>query len=85
MDNVHVCEVLFLDHSQSTRIDQIRKALKEFPVLSVAESGISDPSAVMILLVRDNNRVSFEINHNVATNTGLVLSYKLLKLARKVN
>ncbi len=84
-DNVHACEVLFLDHSQSTRIDQIRKALKGFPVLTVAESGISDPSAVMILLVRDNNRVSFEINQNVATNAGLVLSDKLLKLARKVN
>ena len=84
-EDVRACEVLFLDHTQSPRVDQIRKALKGLPVLTVAELGISDPSEVMILLALDNNRVYFEINQNVATNAGLSLSYKLLKLARKVN
>ena len=84
-EEVHACEVLVLDHHESLRIDQVRKALKGFPVLTVAESGISAPSTVMVLLMRDNSRETFDVNNNVVMNAGLVLSDKLLKLARKVN
>jgi hypothetical protein len=85
VDEVHACEVLVLDHHESPRIDRVRKALKGFPVLTVAESGISSPSTVMVLLMRDNSRETFDVNNHIVMNAGLVLSDKLLRLARKVN
>lgn len=78
------CQVLFIDSSEHEHIDNINRALQDVPVLTVAESGKLSPYSVIILLVRNQDRVTFEINQNAATDRGLTLSSKLLKLAGKV-
>ncbi len=78
------CDVLFIDRNEHFHSDQVHKTLEKLPVLTIGESGMADHSGVMILLVRDQNRIAFEIDQNAAVSAGLTLSYKLLKLARKV-
>lgn len=82
-DETRSCDVLFVSHAEPELAEQAYKACEGLPVLTVAESDMTDSSA-MIVLVRDNNRVVFEISQNAATGARLALSSKLLKLARKI-
>lgn len=83
-EDAHVCEVLFIGVSENAHMQKIYEVLHGLPVLTIAEYGILDPPGVMITLKRDSNKVAFEINQNYAKDAGLNLSYKLLKLAKKV-
>lgn len=84
VEEVRSCDMLFINKSAHGQIDYIHKTLEGLPVLTVAEYGVADPPGVMVLLVREANRVSFEINQQYAARANISLSYKLLKLARKV-
>lgn len=79
------CQVLFIDKSEHERIGAINKALAGAPVLTVAEAGDLNPQSVHILLVKDGDRIVFDINQAMATAARLEFSFKLLKLARKVH
>lgn len=78
------CQVLIIGVSEHEQLGNINKALKGAPVLTVTESGNFNPDAVHILLIKHNDRMVFDINQTAATAAGLSLSFKLLKLARKV-
>ncbi len=78
------CQVLFIDASEYEHIAAITSELQGTPVLTVAEAGILDPRAVHIMLLQANGRMAFEVNQTSAAADGLNLSFKLLKLARKV-
>lgn len=79
------CQVLFIDKSEHERIGAINKALAGAPVLTVTEEGNLNPQSVHILLVKDGDRIVFDINQATAAAAGLGFSFKLLKLARKVH
>lgn len=79
------CQVLFIGASEHGYIDQINKVLEDAPVLTVTDSGkLTSYSTVIVLLVRNDEHLTFEINKSVATGKGLTLSSKLLRLASKV-
>lgn len=78
------CQVLLIHAKDQVEINYINKELGNAPVLTIMESGNFSPDSAKILLVRNNGRMSFEINQTGATAAGLSFSYKLLKLARKV-
>jgi hypothetical protein len=79
------CHVLFIDKSEHERIGSINRALAGAPVLTVAEAGNLNIQSVHILLVKEDDRIVFEINQVAATASGIDFSFKLLKLARKVH
>lgn len=83
-EEAHTCEVLFIKLNNSTRANQLYDDLAGVPVLTVAEYNTFSQPAAIILFVQSDNRIAFEINHVVATEAKLSLSYKLLRLARKV-
>lgn len=79
------CQVLFIGTNEQEHIDQINKALGDAPVLTVTDSGkLTSYSTVIVLLVRNDEHMTFEINKSAATGKGLTLSSKLLRLASKV-
>lgn len=83
-NEARTCQVLIIGVSEHDQIGNINKALKGAPVLTVTEAGNLTPDTVHILLIKHNDRMAFDINQTAATASGLVLSFKLLKLARKV-
>lgn len=84
-EEARTCEVLFIQINNPARAEQLYQALAQIPVLTVAEYKAFSQPAAIILFVQSNNRLAFEVNHKAATEAKLSLSYKLLRLARKVN
>ncbi|NOT14438.1 MAG: YfiR family protein [Methylotenera sp.] len=85
IEEARACEVLFIQTNNQARANELYQALAGFPVLTVAEYRAFAQPAAIILFVQTNNRLAFEVNHTVAVEAQLSLSYKLLRLARKVN
>lgn len=78
------CRVVFVGTGSGDDPGPLLAALRSSPVLTVAESRDAARRGAMIGLVVDGGRVGFEVNTGVASNAGLTLSSKLLRLARQV-
>ena len=81
---LRACHILVLGNGDRERWGQVRKDLAGASVLTVAdEPGIGEDGAV-ITLELENRRVSFDIALGAARQSNLMLSSKLLRLARSV-
>lgn len=78
------CQVLFIGESGHHSIDSLSKQIGNEPVLVVAEEDGYDPNNVIIVLVKQQGRISFKINRTAALANSLSLSSKILKLAQQV-
>jgi hypothetical protein len=78
------CHVLFIADSESTRLAQILENLADQPVLTVGERPGFARQGGVIGLVVEHNLARFEVNLEVAHHKGLLLSSKLLSVARIV-
>jgi hypothetical protein len=78
------CHILFVARSERARVDTILIKAGQKGVLTVSDlEGFAD-SGGMIGLIREGDKVRFEINLEAARQAGLVLSSKLLNLAKIV-
>ncbi len=78
------CHLLFFTQSEKKRLPDLLNRIKGRSVLSVGElSGFAEQGGMVNLLVT-NKTVQMEINQAVATQAGLQISAKLLKLAHLV-
>ncbi|HZW12836.1 MAG TPA: YfiR family protein [Noviherbaspirillum sp.] len=82
-DDIRSCHVLFIDSTDSERWLQIERHLRNASVLTISDEDGS-PEGGIIELSSDGNRVVFDIDMKKARNARLVLSSKLLRLARAV-
>jgi hypothetical protein len=78
------CQILFVGRQDSDQLDRWLAAVKGLPVLVVGESRAAWEQGVHINFVLENNRVKFDVNKDEATRSGLVISSKLLRVARNV-
>ncbi len=78
------CQILFIDASVRDSAVEILNQLGKFPVLTVTDSPDLFQAGVMIGLFLENNRLGFDVNYAQAQNVSLVMSSKLLRIARKV-
>jgi hypothetical protein len=78
------CQVLFVGESEHTSIASLARQIGKAPVLVVAEEDGYDPHNVIIVLAKQQGRVTFKINRTAALANSLSLSSKLLKLAQQV-
>ena len=78
------CRVLFIGAESGIDLGSTLAALKGRPVLTVAEDRGAMHQGAMIGLVSDGERIAFDINTAAARDGGLVLSSKLLRLARRL-
>lgn len=78
------CNVVYIGDSEAPDIRRVLAALSRQPELLVSNipGFISDGGTVQFLL--ENHRVRFEINLDAASQSGLVLSSELLKVAVNV-
>jgi YfiR/HmsC-like len=85
LERIGECHVLFIATSESGRLAQILERLAAAPVLTVGECcGFARQGGVIGLVVEDN-LARFEVNLHSAQRKGLVLSSKLLGVARVVD
>lgn len=84
LDSLRSCHVIVVDSSDRERWVQIKKGLGGASVLTVADDEEIGRDGSIIALAVDNNRIVFDIDTRAAKQARLVLSSKLLRLARTV-
>ena len=78
------CHIAYIAESDAQLIAAALDAMKGTPVLTVTDSTHpSGPTGIVSFVVQDN-RVRFDIDDAAAAENGLVISSKLLSLARSV-
>ena len=83
-DDFQGCHILFFSQSEKKRLPDLLNRIKGRSVLSIGEvSGFAEQGGMVNLIVA-NKTVKMEINQGVATQAGLQISAKLLKLAHLV-
>jgi len=81
--NLKTCDIVFIAASEQADTAQIAAALADAKVLTVTENMKHfGSSGLVINFVTEDDRIRFQINHAAATRAGLVISSKLLSLAR---
>jgi phosphohistidine swiveling domain-containing protein len=83
-DNLRACHVVFVDSGDRDRWGQIKKSIGGTGVLTIADDEEIAHDGAVIALAMDNNRIVFDVDTRVARQAKLVLSSKLLRLARTV-
>jgi hypothetical protein len=77
--------LLFVPASDKSDIDRIRATAEELGALTIGDGRGFRAKGGMIELVRDGDRISFEVNLDAARRAGLTVSSKLLGLAKVVS
>jgi hypothetical protein len=75
------CAVLLVGAADRKEIARIVQSVGRSPVLTIGERAQFSRLGGVIALVRDGNRIRFEINLDAAERAGLQVSSKLLRLA----
>lgn len=78
------CQVLFISVSETSKLEEIFKSLKDRPVLTFGDAKEFALKGGMIGLVIENNRVLFEVNKDVAERDHIKIGSDLLNLANSV-
>jgi hypothetical protein len=78
------CHAMFVSGSDRKSASEALNSVRETPTLTVTDSALG-PTAGIIHFVLADDRVSFDIDNAAAARAHLVISSKLLALARRVN
>lgn len=76
------CQLVFLGRTEEAMAEEALEALKDKPVVTVTDAGLKAHG--MISFVNGGNGVRFDIDDAAAAQGGVVISSKLLNLARAV-
>ena len=79
------CHILFINSTESSRIEELAHRLKRAPILLVGETPDFALRGGMINFTIEENKVRCEINVKAAKRAGLTISSKLLSLSRIVD
>jgi hypothetical protein len=82
LESLHSCHIVFMDSGDRKRYRQIGNALSNSSVLTIADEG--GEAGTIISLTLNGNRVVFDIDMQAAHRARLIISSKLLRLARTV-
>ena len=78
-------DVVFIVQSEESNLERILKILTNRAILTISDIEDFAKRGGTIGFFEDNNRIRFDINLDVANETGLQISSKLLRLARVVD
>lgn len=78
---LEACRMVFVSASEAGRLEEVLRALKDLPVLTVGDGEGFGLRGVMIRLVTDRGKVRFRINLTAAQRARLIISSKLLRAA----
>lgn len=78
------CQLIFIASSEGRRLSKILQHVKRKNILTVGDTPGYARRGVIINFYTENNKVRFDINMAAADKAGLVISSKLLRLARSI-
>jgi len=78
------CHLLFISSSDRKRVKEVLEVVKDKPILTVGDTKGFVDKGVHINFVPRGSNVRFEINKKTAEESGLRMSYRILKLAIRV-
>jgi len=78
------CNILFIHESKIEEWNAIRNHLANYPVLTVGDTSGFPEQGGMVNLIKNGQKIQVEINHAAVQKSGLIMSSKLLSLARIV-
>lgn len=84
IEAVKKCHLLFVCSSEKEVLKDIMDAVKDSPVLTVADTAEFLKSGGIINFVMEKQKVRFEINDGTAKRSKLKIRSQLLRLAKKV-
>jgi len=84
-DEITDCHILFISSSNKEILTEILSRTRNKPILTVSDTNGFAENGVLINFFLTGDKIKFEINEKAAHESGLVMSYKLLNLARIVN
>ncbi len=83
-EDIKNCSVIFIGKTEQKNLKEILGISVENSVLTVGhEEGFIETGGIINFLII-NNRVNFEINYKVAKESGIKISSKLLRTAKRV-
>ena len=83
--DVRGCHVAYFGPGAEERARHVLPSLRQVPVLTVGEGSRFSEQGGLIAFALEQNRVRFDVNKAALDRTGLVVSSKLLRVARHVN
>ena len=78
------CHILYISASESDDMTALADSARAAGVLTIADTRGAARKGVMLELVLDDRRIAFEFNGAAARGAGVVLSSKVLRLARAI-
>lgn len=84
LENVEYCHILFVGSCSRDVRQRILDQLKILPILTVGDADRFASDGGMINFIKMGEDVRFEINNEAAKRSGLILSPRILKMARIV-
>jgi len=78
------CDILFICGTETEQVHEILKQLRGKPVLTVCDVAGMGEAGVMVNLVLEKGKLHFEVNLPAIRRGGLILSSRVLKLAKLV-
>lgn len=84
LQDVPQCDLVFVPAGNAQRLARVRQVVNDFPILIVAESATALPKGATVALIQSDNRMVFEVDLGLARQLGLLVSGRMLQLARKV-
>jgi hypothetical protein len=79
--DIKTCHVLFINRSETDRLEQILASLKGRNILTVGDTDDFAQRGGMIQLVTEKNKIRMRINLEVVKAANLTISSKLLRVA----
>jgi hypothetical protein len=84
-DGIPDCHILFISSSNREILPEILSRTRNKPILTVSDTKGFAENGVLINFYLAGDKIKFEINEKAVHESGLVMSYRLLNLARIVN
>lgn len=81
VEDIADCHILFISSSESGDLESIVTHLQGRNLLTVGDTDSFTRRGGMVRFVRENGKIRLRINLDVATNSGLTISSKLLRAA----
>ncbi|MCP5003014.1 MAG: YfiR family protein [Planctomycetes bacterium] len=85
LKNLKNCNMLYISSSEKENIEQLVEALDGMSILTLGDTEGFAARGVMINLFIVDFKVRFEINYAASKNAGIVISSKILNLAKIVS
>jgi hypothetical protein len=78
------CHILYISASEADDMAALADSARAASVLTIADARGAARKGVMLELYVDDRRIAFEFNGSAARSAGVVVSSKVLRLARAI-